>query len=184
MSYRKVLPLALLLPLLAVTSCAHHEEDKERQAAASESSSRPSPSQSLAVPMNTETPYTPTPEERARDRENCGKPTNYIENPAMIRDECEGPYMNWDDIERGKAEGNIYVIYSGVMCFGGTLAPVSQMVADDKADGTQDKTLEEHQAEYDAIPLEVREQSDLNQKGNFVPPQACLDAGWSRAGGI
>ena len=33
----------------------------------------------------------------------------------------EGPSISEEDMQKGIEEGNIYVVYSGVMCFGGTL---------------------------------------------------------------
>ena len=37
----------------------------------------------------------------------------------------EGPSISEEDMQKGIEEGNIYVVYSGVMCFGGTLVTLN-----------------------------------------------------------
>lgn len=113
----------------------------------------------------------------------------YILNPDKMAkkpngevDPCQGPFIDSADVERGKAEGNVYVLYSGVMCFGGSLATPEEILS--KIEPTpgveQDKLL----AQYEEAPEIVKEQSQKNLRRLFAPPQECLDAGWSYAGPI
>lgn len=113
---------------------------------------------------------------------------SYILNPDKMAkkpngeiDPCQGPFIDSADVERGKAEGNVYVLYSGVMCFGGTLATREEILA---MEPLPDRSKEEELAVYDSLPEVVLEQNAKNARGLFTPPQECLDAGWSYAGPI
>ncbi|MGV3150486.1 hypothetical protein [Rothia nasimurium] len=94
----------------------------------------------------------------------------------------QGPTISNEDIQRGIDTGNIYVLYSGVMCFGGTLADPTEFAEQELASDYMSE--EEYQQHYSQIPAEVLAQSENNKTGIFTAPQKCLDAGWSQAGAI
>lgn len=94
----------------------------------------------------------------------------------------QGPTISNEDIQRGIDTGNIYVLYSGVMCFGGTLATPEEFTEHELA--SQFMSDEEYQQHYSQIPAEVLAQSENNKSSIFTAPQECLDAGWSQAGAI
>ncbi|WP_237224975.1 hypothetical protein [Rothia nasisuis] len=94
----------------------------------------------------------------------------------------QGPTISNEDVQRGIDTGNIYVLYSGVMCFGGTLADPTEFAEQELASDYMSE--EEYQQHYSQIPAEVLAQSEKNKTGIFTAPQECLDAGWSQAGAI
>ena len=94
----------------------------------------------------------------------------------------QGPTISTEDIQRGIDTGNIYVLYSGVMCFGGTLADPAEFATQELASDYMSE--EEYQQHYSQIPAEVLAQSEKNKTSIFTAPQECLDAGWSQAGAI
>lgn len=95
----------------------------------------------------------------------------------------EGPSISEEDMQKGIEEGNIYVVYSGVMCFGGTLVTPEEYA--ELQPSAQDMSVEEYRDYYANIPAEVMAQNEKNvHHGLFTAPQECLDAGWSHAGAI
>lgn len=102
--------------------------------------------------------------------------------PVSTEDAALGPSISVEDRDRGIAEGNPYVVYSGVMCFGGTLQTPEEYKQEDPSPGDYADFVEN----YDSIPDVVKNQSDLNRKmqSSFVAPQECSDAGWSNAGAL
>lgn len=89
------------------------------------------------------------------------------------------PKISPEDQERGIAEGNIYVVYAHVMCFGGVLGTPEEYASTYVPEIHPD-TPEEYKVKYDETPQEVKEQSSLNDKTlSFQAPQECIDAGWS-----
>ncbi|MDO4821369.1 MAG: hypothetical protein Q4A03_04960 [Rothia sp. (in: high G+C Gram-positive bacteria)] len=94
----------------------------------------------------------------------------------------QGPTISNEDIQRGIDTGNVYVLYSGVMCFGGTLADPAEFATQELASDYMSE--EEYQQHYSQIPAEVLTQSEKNKTSIFTAPQECLDAGWSQAGAI
>lgn len=106
--------------------------------------------------------------------------TTAIASPEELA--TQGPTISNEDIQRGIDTGNVYVLYSGVMCFGGTLADPAEFAAQELASDYMSE--EEYQKHYDTIPQEVVDQSERNKTSIFTAPQACLDAGWSGAGRI
>lgn len=151
MSYRKALPLAVIIPLLAACSVG-------AGGSAAEVSS-PASSTRTIVP-----------------------PPTILETASPEDLASHGPTISNEDIQKGIDEGNVYVLYSGVMCFGGTLATPEEFTEHELA--SQFMSDEEYQKHYDTIPQEVVDQSERNKTSIFTAPQACLDAGWSGAGRI
>lgn len=94
----------------------------------------------------------------------------------------QGPTISNEDLHRGIDTGNVYVLYSGVMCFGGTLADPAEFATQELASDYMSE--EEYQQHYSQIPAEVLAQSEKNKTSIFTAPQECLDAGWSQAGAI
>lgn len=94
----------------------------------------------------------------------------------------QGPTISDEDLQRGIDTGNVYVLYSGVMCFGGTLADPAEFATQELASDYMSE--EEYQQHYSQIPAEVLAQSEKNKTSIFTAPQECLDAGWSQAGAI
>lgn len=94
----------------------------------------------------------------------------------------EGPTISNEDLQRGIDTGNIYVLYSGIMCFGGTLADPTEYTEQGLV--SEYMSAEEYEQHYSQIPAEVLAQSEKNKTSIFTAPQECLDAGWSQAGAI
>lgn len=103
------------------------------------------------------------------------------EVPVSTEDASEAPSISQEDYARGVAEGNPYVIYSGVMCFGGTL---DSEELEEQSGSEED--LGQKEAGFQEIPSEVKEQSEENIKlgPSFEAPQECYEAGWSNPGSI
>lgn len=93
---------------------------------------------------------------------------------------AKAPSISQADLDRGVAEGNIYVVYSSVMCFAGTL----DTPEDFKKSPHSAEEIAEFEANYAAIPQVVLDQSQLNSEGRYpqTPPQGCYDAGWVNPG--
>lgn len=151
MSYRKALPIALIIPLLA--ACATGAGGSAAEVSSSASSIR------TTVP-----------------------PPTILETASPEELATQGPTISDEDIQRGIDTGNIYVLYSGVMCFGGTLADPTEFAEQELASDYMSE--EEYQQYYSQIPAEVLAQSENNKTSIFTAPQECLDAGWSHAGAI
>lgn len=107
--------------------------------------------------------------------------TPSAEEAASYRAESENiPQISPEDQQKGIEEGNIYVTYAHIMCFGGVLATPEEY--EDFYVYTTEiplDTPEEYRAKYNETPQEVKDQSALNDKMLFTLPQECLDAGWS-----
>ncbi|MDY6051125.1 MAG: hypothetical protein SPI83_01750 [Rothia sp. (in: high G+C Gram-positive bacteria)] len=94
----------------------------------------------------------------------------------------QGPTISHEDIQQGINSGNIYVLYSGVICFEGTLADPAEFAGQELASNYMSE--EEYQQHYGQIPAEALAQSEEIKTSIFTAPQECLDAGWSQAGAI
>lgn len=97
--------------------------------------------------------------------------------------EGQGPYISAEDQQKGIEEGNNYVIYAQVMCFGGNLVTPEEYEKIYNA-STDPYTPEEQAEQYAAIPQEIKDQSELNGTVPYEVPQECLDAGWQNVGAI
>lgn len=110
-------------------------------------------------------PYAPSAEEKS---------TNEAE--AAIK----APSISSEDYTKGMTEGNIYVVYSNVMCFGATL----DTPEDYKRYQHTTQEVSDYESMYALIPDEVLNQSQLNKEGKFEVAQGCYDAGWINPGAV
>ena len=102
--------------------------------------------------------------------------------PQTIEETSDGPSISMEDKNKGIAEGNPYVVYSGVMCFGGTLQTPEEYKRENPSASDYDSFL----AKYNATPEVVKAQSEENKKlqTSFIAPKECSDAGWKNAGPV
>lgn len=102
--------------------------------------------------------------------------------PTSTKEAENAPSISQEDHDKGIAEGNPYVIYSGVMCFGGTLMTPEEL----KAQGGSAEEIKQKEVDYQKTPDGVKKQSEENKKlgSSFKAPKECYEAGWSNPGSV